>query len=89
MQSLKQKERKEKELKAKLQGEQTALLSRLAELGAYVRSLSSSKSKTGGDSPGDPSSPPPVELRNSLLEVSNMVVDETDKAGEPYWSTTS
>lgn len=80
---MKQKERKEKELKAKLQGEQTALLSRLAELGAeeYVRSLSGDN-KTA-ESPDVPSSPP-ADLRNSLLEVSDMVVDEPDKTGEPY-----
>lgn len=84
LQSLKQKERKEKELKAKLQGEQTALLSRLAELGAedYVRSLSGEGKTTESPPPPAPSSPS-ADIRNSLNEVNNMIVDEPDKTGTP------
>ena len=79
LQSLKQKERKEKELKAKLQSEQALLITRLTELGAgdYVRALTGDVKMEEEESVA-PTSPPPI-LRNSLLEESEMVVDETSK----------
>ena len=80
LQSLKQKERKEKELKAKLQSEQALLITKLTELGAgdYVRALTGDVKMEEEEDSVAPTSPPPV-LRNSLLEESEMVVDEMSK----------
>ncbi|XP_064383187.1 max dimerization protein 3-like isoform X2 [Halichondria panicea] len=80
IESLKKKERKEKELKTKLQNDQSALLSRLAELGAgdYVQALSGEGTT---EDPAVAPSSPATDLRNSLLEVSDIVVDEPNKTG--------